>query len=297
MKSNHVCPPSQKGKTKKNKSKERIFWIFATNLITIMPIHSTIQKHTFTSFGSTQSNEIEGRVCVTSTETVITSTWFKENTAVSFNTQGSITATQFIPDDNNIKQYSMLERGSDNCYMRSSSYTGWIFVALVIEKHPTTANTCYVSRIITTSHLETCSGSPPSLETLLSFSSGTYDSVPKDARLIFDWNTLPPGVRNIWKYTLPSSFTFSSLDEDFMELLLLKHQSRKSKILQRTIRIDNMEDMRRGYFQKKGGITFTAGDLVKKNIVDGLRGFHLNPDPADPFGTYKEKPYSPTPWI
>ena len=191
-------------------------------LIKITPINCDIQKHQFLNSERVDSKNI---VCKTSTETMVTSVWFKETVEISFNTQGSITATQFIHDDNNVKQYSMLQRGTENCYMPSSSYTGWILVVLVIEQHQATPDSCYVSRVITTSHLETCSGNPYTVETLLRLGKGSYDSVPKNTRLIFDMNNFY-AKRNIMnKFTLSSSFSYSYIDEDFMELLLLKDLS------------------------------------------------------------------------
>ena len=191
-----------------------------TAILLVTQTNCSFQKHQF--LGSLQAlpNNQDAAVCKTMAETVVTSLWLKENTAISFNIQGSITTTQFIPDDSNAKQYSMLERGSI-CYMPSSSYSGWIFVGLVIEQHPSVPKTCYVSRVLTTSHLETCGGGRVNVETLLRFNSGTYDSIPQKTRIKFEKENLPDTLNSINIFTLSSSFTFSSIDEDFFELLLL----------------------------------------------------------------------------
>ena len=288
MRSRQAKQSSKEAQAKAHQKRIKISWFFIaiTGLLTITPISSTTKKYKFLRSQWVHSNRIESQICRTSTETSITSLWFKETTPISFNTQGSITATQFISDENNVKQYSMLERGS-TCHMPSSTYTGWIFLSLVIEKHPTTPNACQVTRIITTSHLEPCSGTPPSVETLLSFGSGTYDSVLKGSAIRFDRNNFHTRVIKIKVYTLSSSFTFNSVDEEFMELLLLKDQSGKSQTLHNTFDITRIEPLRTGYYDYQNRRkVFTAGEFVRKNIVDGLRGFHLNPDPADPFGTF-----------
>ena len=225
--------------------------------------------------------------CDSNTQSRVSSFWFRAGTSISFNIQGSITANQFINDDSNIKQYSMLERGS-TCYMPKSSYTGWIFIGMVFENHPTLADTCYVSRIITTSHLETCSGSPPGLETFVTFGpSGTFDEIPKMAKLVYDSNNLPERTTTIHIFTLTSAFTYNSIDEDFMEMLILKVQNWNQRYVPNTFFTVYFDFMRRAY-HKKVGLVIKAGEFIRKNIVDGLRGFHLNPDPTDSFGSYMD---------
>ena len=214
--------PRKKNRIKIRNQRVLRRWIrvAATAILLVTQTNSSIKKYQFLSSLRALLKSPETYICRTNKETVVTSLWFKENTDISFNIQGSITDTQFIPDDNNNKQYSMLERGSV-CYMPSSSYSGWIFVGLVIEQHPSVPKTCYVSRVLTTSHLETCGGGRVNVETLLRFNSGTYDSIPQKTRIKFEKENLPDTLNSINIFTLSSSFTFSSIDEDFFELLLL----------------------------------------------------------------------------
>ena len=210
------------------KKKGRLFLALGTSIVTtaifLAPVNNAIQKHQFVYYNNAPSNHYSGRACDSNTHSRVATLWLKAGTSISFSAQGSITANQFINDDSNNKQYSMIERGS-TCYMPSSSYTGWIFVALVIENHQSLSDTCSVRRIITTSYLETCTGSPPALETFITLDpSGTYDEIPKSAKLVFDPNNLPEKSTHIHVFTLTSAFTLNSIDEDFMEMLVLKVQ-------------------------------------------------------------------------
>ena len=269
---------THKGKMMKKKNKtskiDNLWPILMLLLISIRPISSAIQRHKFLGTHILKESQSKFKLCKSDTETEVTSMWLKENTPISFSTQGSITATQFISGDDNNKQYSMLERGSANCYMPSSTYKGWIFLGLVVEQHPTTPNTCYVSRVITTSHLEPCSESPPpNLETLFRFESGTYDLIPKNSWSLIDWNNINSVTSTVLKFTLTSSFTFTSINEDFMELLILKRKSPSDKPSNNFFQINTIENIRKAYYALTQSNIFTGGDLVRKNIVDGLLGF------------------------
>ena len=262
--------------------------ILVLQMAVITPTQSAIQKHQFLSYEIGSSSSTQAKTCETSIQTEIVSLWLKSGLSVSFNTQGRITATQFIENQATaIKQYSMLQRGSANCHMPSSSYTGWIFIALVIEQHQSLSDTCSVTRVITTTHLEPCAGSPPSLESIVTFSSGTYDAVAKEAKISVNSNNLPGGHSKFSMFTLTSSFNSANIDEDFMELLLLKSLETKNKQGPNTFYLPNLDKMRRAYYIKRNMI-LTAKAYIEKNIVDSLRGFHLNPDPADPFGSYMD---------
>ena len=255
-------------------------------LLAIAQPGAQIVKHTFDYYSFGMPGSAPAKVC-DKTRTFIMIFWFKTGTSIAFNIQGSTTANQFIPDTSNNKQYTLLQRGSSSCHMPDPSYTGWLFLAILIKRHPTLPATCQASHVITTSHLVTCSGSPTPLETYAQVSIGTYDQVGQSA--VFTWPAadLTNDFLGAVRINVEASFNENSVDEDFVEFLLLKGYRDFSKRYYAAFDIDEL-DYRRQAYQAKDGLILTAKTFVERNTWDGLRGFYLVPDPADPYGVYRE---------
>ena len=212
--------------------------------------------------------------------------WFNPGLQVAFNTQGSITANQFIADTSGNKQYAMIERGTDACYMPDPSYTGWMFLALVIEAHATLPDTCTVTRVVTTSRLISCSGTLSNIEDVLKFKTGTYDEVGKPSVFIFDKTNTPRNHGQLINIQIRLPFSYLDITETFVEFLVLRPRHNFRDFLNAAFRRGEINKMRRAY-KEIDGLIMTTKTFVQRNVWDGLRGHILIPDPSDPFGAYK----------
>ena len=186
----------QKSKTKKKLNCHKLFsishifeavgfQIIILLMFTSSVIHS--MKHDFTDYRSGPSMSSNARVCKNGDNSAVPY-WFKSGTTFSINILGSSTTTnQYIDNDSSVKQYTKLVRGSDSCHTQDPSYTGWIFLALIFEKHPTLPNTCVVTSVITNSYLTTCSGTPPPAveQGPVTINGATFDQVPTAGRLVW----------------------------------------------------------------------------------------------------------------
>ena len=227
------------------------------------------------------------KVCRDNTSANIVIGWINTGLPIAFNTQGSITANQFISNTGGAKQYTLIERGSDACHMPDPGYTGWVLLGLVIEPHPTLPDTCSVTRVITTRHLTACTGGLENLEDFFQVSLGTYDHVGKKSSFSFDKTKTPRsyGQFTIMKISLP--FSYADITEEFFEFLILKPKLNFDNNWNTVFRKTDLALMRRAYMEIDGNL-FTAKKFVQRNLWGGLRGHILIPDAAaDPFGAYK----------
>ena len=152
---------------------------------------------------------------------------------------------------------------------------------MLIEKHPTLADKCTVTKYIIASEGLVDCGITPGLTdvgSVLQVSSGTYEEIDAGAKLTFDSSKLPFDQKGHISVIKDSSFTAASIDERISLFLLYKP-------------IYQVEDSDFGFFEKKNvdsvkkavqienpeGI-ITGKEIVKQYYRDGLRGFMFEPD-------------------
>ena len=83
--------------------------------------------------------------------------------------------------------------------------------------------------------------------------------------------------------------SYIDFSDDFVEFLVLRGLYYVKKTVFNMFSIGYLDNLRRAYERIKGGSqVYTAGKFVEKHIRDGLRGFYLDADAPDYFGTYMD---------
>ena len=275
----------KRAKRTENNKHQLLLVIVVFTIFNQKSVQST--KYTFKHYNFGMPLSGEALVCRGSTRTDMMFFWFKTGTSVAFNIKGSITANQFIQDPSNNYQYTVLERGTDACYMPDPAYTGWLFIAVLVERHSILPTKCTVTRVITTRHLVTCSGRPSTLETFISLNSGTYDELPENAKFNWDKNQIPENFFKAGGISVERPFTAADIDDRFMDMILLRPLSEVNKLYDVSFEINELNNMRQAYKIKENKI-FSPKTFVQRNSWDGLRGFYLIPDASQEMTYYRD---------
>ena len=280
---------------KRQKRRKRASTIFFTTSTKTCLIASTlallitkthqIVKHSFDYANIHGSNHANGTVCTAANTPTILVYWFKSGYHVGFKTDGNHatkTFTSGTPTGDNTDQYTMVNRAA-TCYSNDPAFLGGLFVALYIEDHGSITGKCKVSKVITTSKLVTCGtvtgggGTVNDLETIITFSSGTYDQIDANAIVSFPAGQIFTEKNQIgWIYRMKAPFTSASIDNDFMELLTM---GGFTQLPERYFNFYNMDNVRnvlnplKSWYNKPA---FTPMDFVKFQVRDGYRGFQID---------------------
>ena len=231
------------------------------------------------------AGEFYSTVCDSSRKPMFMSFWFKPAQKISFGIQGTGSSSTYSGEIGTA--YSTEPRGA-NCYTHDTNFGGAIHISLFIEPHPTETTKCKVSNfIIFKQNLVPCGSITglTNIETAITFTSGTYDEIDRDAKTNFNAG-LMLGDGKSYVMTLNSAFTAASIDTQFIEFLLGRGIYYVEPSLLGFFDVNTMSHMRRGYHIRDSAL-LTAKKAVQKFTHDNLRGFYLEAGGAGGFRDLK----------